>query len=219
NALNVSPNAVISIQFDRPLATATITPANFRVLGRQSGPVSGAYSFSNNNQTLTFTPAAGRRVAAGETVYVNLSHNVGAADGNVMRQGGYAWQFTIVTARATMQFNQIAVMSNRDNPNVNTHMYGALAADLNGDGFVDLTTVNEDSHDLRVTLNRADGTGLYGPFLVPPLPVGVEASPNEPGDFNNDGLMDIAVATSVSSSVWIALGRGDGTFNPPQEVA
>jgi hypothetical protein len=36
------------------------------------------------------------------------------------------------------------------------------------------------------------------------------------GDFNNDGISDIAVLNSGASSVSILLGRGDGTFHEPQ---
>jgi hypothetical protein len=34
-------------------------------------------------------------------------------------------------------------------------------------------------------------------------------------DFNNDGVLDLAVANALSDEVSILLGRGDGTFGPP----
>jgi hypothetical protein len=95
-----------------------------------------------------------------------------------------------------------------------------MAADLNSDGFVDLTTVNEVSADLRVFMNSADGTGAYDPFLTPPRPIGVESSPNEQADFDNDGNVDIcAAASSSADSVSIGLGNGDGTYDAVQQVA
>src|SRR5712692_9408280 len=36
------------------------------------------------------------------------------------------------------------------------------------------------------------------------------------GDFNGDGLQDLAVATSGSDNVSVLLGNGDGTFQAPQ---
>lgn len=67
-------------------------------------------------------------------------------------------------------------------------------------------------------LNLADGTGLYADDFVGPFPVGLGASPNEPGDFNNDGNADIAVAADDSNRVWISLGNGDGTYATAQEI-
>src|SRR6185369_853781 len=99
-----------------------------------------------------------------------------------------------------------------------TRIYGAMSADLDGDGYADLTTVNEDSADLRVFMNRGDGSGLYHPFLTPPLAIGDESSPNEPGDFDNDGKTDIAVSSTGAGSMWVALGQGDGTYNTAQEI-
>jgi hypothetical protein len=81
-----------------------------------------------------------------------------------------------------------------------------------------MTIVNEDSADLRVFLNRADGSGMFQPFLQPPAPIGLTASPNEPSDFDRDGNADLAVANESSDSVSIVLGRGDGTFLPQQEI-
>jgi hypothetical protein len=93
-----------------------------------------------------------------------------------------------------------------------------MAADLNHDGFIDLTTVDEDSADLRVTLNRADGTGTFGPFLTPFQSIGVESSPNESCDLDNDGKTDIAVSSTSNGSVFVVRGNGDGTWAAAQEV-
>jgi len=39
-----------------------------------------------------------------------------------------------------------------------------------------------------------------------------------PGDFNGDGIVDLAATNNfgISGGVVVALGKGDGTFNPPQ---
>jgi len=94
-----------------------------------------------------------------------------------------------------------------------------LATDLDGDHFLDITTVNEVTADLRVFMSRGDFSGQFHDFNRPPSPVNNRASPSEPADFNADGIPDICVANIDTSTVSILLGIGDGTFAPQQQVA
>jgi hypothetical protein len=211
-------NTTISITFDEPLLTSSITTSSLRVFGRSTGTATGSVAFSNGDATLTFTPST--PFSAGEHVLVNLSHDVRAADSTPLRSAGYAFEFTIQSAPAARTFQQIDVMSNRTGGpgGPQTRIYGALGADLDRDGWIDLTTVNEVSGDLRVFLNRGDGSGLYQQPFLTPVPIGLESSPNEPGDFDNDGKMDIAVSATIGGGVWIVRGNGNGTFASPQVV-
>jgi hypothetical protein len=81
-------------------------------------------------------------------------------------------------------------------------------ADLNGDGVADLVVGGADSNALAVFLGRGDGT--FGPELLLPG----AASSIVVGDFNGDGIPDIATAAGGLNStvVQIFLGNGDGTF-------
>ncbi len=212
-------STAISITFDEPLLTSSVTASSLRVFGRSSGPASGAVAFSNGNATVTFTPSS--PFSAGERVLVNLSHDVRAADSTPLRSAGYAFEFTVQSAQASLDFEEIDVMSNRTGGpgGPQTRIYGALGADLDGDGWIDLTTVNEVSGDLRVFMNLADGSGLYQQPFLTPVPIGLESSPHEPGDFDNDGTTDIAVSATIGGGVWIVRGNGNGTFaSPPQIV-
>ena len=208
--------AAVSVTFDQAVLPSSVTSSSFRVFGKQSGTASGPFTFSNGNQTVTLTPS--RPFAVGEVVHVNLSHALQAADASPLRSAGYTYQFRIQTAVASRNFTQIQQMSNRTSPGVNTRIYGSMAADLNADGWVDLTTVNEDSFDLRVFMNRADGSGLFGSFLTP-QPIGQESSPNESADMNNDGKLDVVVSATNSAEVWVVRGAGDGTWASSQHVA
>jgi hypothetical protein len=209
-----APTTAITVEFDKAVDPATIGPATFRVFGTRSGARKGTLSLSNANHSLTFTTT--RRFAAGEIVKINLSHAIQAADLTFLRSAGYAWQFRVATVPSQGLFQQIDVMSNRVG-DVQTRIYGAAATDLNEDGYTDLATINEVSADIRVTLNRANGSGLFQPFLAA-QPIGVESSPNEAADFDNDGHADLGIAATTSNGVWVMLGAGDGTFSSTQEI-
>lgn len=151
--------------FDRPVSTAPVGPVTFRVFAKSSGVPAGTFSFSNGDRTVTFTPL--RPFSAGETVLVNLSHDLLAADASSLRAAGFAYQFPIRPAPATRAFTQIGTLAARSSPTVPTVLYGSFAADVDGDGWLDVATVNEDGEDVRVIPNLADGTGtLAGPLDV-----------------------------------------------------
>jgi hypothetical protein len=209
-----APTTTVSVTFDRAVNTATVTASTLRVSGQWSGAGAGAFAFSNGNKTVTVTPV--KPFSAGEMVFVNLSHAIIGADATPLRSAGYAFQFRTAVVASAANFNMLTSFSNRI-AGAQTRIYGASAADLNNDGYLDLTTVNEVSADVRVFLNRADGSGLYQPML-PPQDIGVEASPHAPADFNNDGNLDLCVSATSSQSVWILLGAGDGTFSSITEI-
>src|SRR5262249_13424661 len=86
-----------------------------------------------------------------------------------------------------------------------------LAADLNGDGRLDLVTTNDTvDHpaSLSVLLGNGDGT-----FRAPArFAVGTAPRAVAEGDFNGDGRPDLAVSNFTSNDLSVLLGNGDGTF-------
>jgi len=206
--------ADISITFDRPVDRGTVTTDSFWAFARWSGAVHGDISFSNGDRTITLSPDDD--FFAAESVLVIMSSAVMAADGTPFREGGYSFRFGVRGAGARMAFRTVDVITTRTTPSQGTRSYGGVAADVNHDGWADMAIVNEDSADVRVFLNLANGSGLFDPFIEPPSPVEDRASPSETGDFDRDGITDMCVANLNTASVSILRGRGDGTFDPQQ---
>jgi hypothetical protein len=200
----------IVIDFDRPLIP--LPSAEVRVFGSNTGPVSGLLTLENGDTRLRIANL--QPYHAGEVITLELSHDLLAQDGTLLRDEGYAHRFGIVSAPAAMEFTTLDVFSVRDQPNTLVRIYGAQGVDLDTDGHIDLALVNEVSSDIRVVLSKADGSGTFHPFLTPTNQTGSTPSPNEAADFDGDGRADLATANTGASTCSILLGNGDGTFGP-----
>jgi FG-GAP-like repeat len=100
--------------------------------------------------------------------------------------------------------------------NAGFHSGYFTAGDFNGDGILDVAAANFErsgSGDVQVALGNGDGT--FQPPIV--IAVGaVEPSYLAAGDMNGDGKQDLlVVASGIPSSMFVLLGNGDGTFQPP----
>jgi hypothetical protein len=87
--------------------------------------------------------------------------------------------------------------------------FGTSVADLNGDGNPDMVIANENLNEIAVLLGNGDGT--FQPVAYYPTG-GSEPSRVTVGDFNGDGIPDVAVSEIGGAAV--LLGNGDGTFQP-----
>ncbi|MFQ5462178.1 MAG: FG-GAP-like repeat-containing protein [Phycisphaerae bacterium] len=217
HTLTAPTNSPIVVNFDRPVdPNSVVALQSFWAFGRWSGTVDGTFRFSNGNQTVALMP--NRPFSAGEVVMVILSHDLQALDGTFLRSGGYSYQFWTAARPAAMDYFELQVRSTNTNGGPSSRPYGGVGTDFNGDGWLDVSMINEDTQDLRVYLNTADGTGTINAFIQPPFPLQDRASPNEPTDFNRDGLADLCVCNINPNTVSILLGNGDGTFAPQQIV-
>jgi hypothetical protein len=87
-----------------------------------------------------------------------------------------------------------------------------VAADLNGDGHLDLATANLNENTVSVLLGNGDGTfRTQQKYMTGPGPYPIAA-----GDFNGDGRLDLATGNIFDSpaSVSLLFGHGDCTFEP-----
>lgn len=89
-----------------------------------------------------------------------------------------------------------------------------VLADFNADGNLDLATANYNngqSGTVSILLGNGDGTfSTHVDYQVGLGPDGLAI-----GDFNGDGVPDLAVADLIANSLSLLLGNGDGTFQSP----
>ena len=83
-----------------------------------------------------------------------------------------------------------------------------VSADFNGDGKLDLATVNRLSGTVSIFVNRGDGQYLKGvEFKVGSSPVALAAA-----DFEGKGKLDLLVANRDGNEVVVLRGDGQGGF-------
>lgn len=92
-----------------------------------------------------------------------------------------------------------------------------LSGDLNGDGKPDLVVVQYDGI-LYSILNNGSG-GFQAPVEYAPPPPIRSVSYAVTGDFNGDGLIDVAEVDQGNNAIILYLSKGDGTFLSPTAIS
>lgn len=120
---------------------------------------------------------------------------------------------TVLLGYGSGVFNRVA-----QNANISAGIYGlsSAAGDFNGDGKLDIavSTGGPSSRSgVAVLLGNGDGTFMQAtgsPISLGQTPFAIVAA-----DFNGDGKLDLAVTDATENAVFVLLGNGDGTFQPP----
>jgi len=209
HAISAAPGADMVITFNQPVNPVSAA-SRIDVRSRYAGSFAHALSLEAGDTVVRITPD--EPLPAGDTVTVIISNQLTAQDASMLRSAGYVHQFWIETAATTLEYEtaQVTDVIGPGSP----RPYGGSACDLNEDGWTDLAIINQDSSDIRVLPNAADGSGAFLPFLTPTTAVDSVPSPSATADFDGDGHEDIATGNKFGDSVSVALGNGDGTFQP-----
>ena len=86
-----------------------------------------------------------------------------------------------------------------------------MVGDFNGDGIDDLAAANLSGNNVTVLLGN--GAGSFTSASGSPFAVGQNPEALVVGDFNRDGIADLATADFSSNDVTVLIGNGSGGFN------
>lgn len=197
-AASVSP--ITSISINNALTTASLTSSG---------------SSADYQLTATITGFGPKTAPTGSVQFIDTSNN-NAVLGAVPLTGATANQSWVVGPEI---------------PNTAGFGWYTTTADLNGDGIPDIIVVNGELNEalssapesIQVYLGNGDGTfnALTPMTIISGTPSGTtgnslfDVASISMGDFNQDGIPDLAVGLSQSNaspSIVILLGKGDGTF-------
>jgi hypothetical protein len=205
NDLAVPVTSNISVVFDCDMEPATLNNSTVLINARSTGRHQGTISYDAPTKTLTFDPFDD--FAVGEEVSVTLTSDILSSYGVSLYS--YVWSFTTQTNVAEGVFGPDSTYT------VSTKPRGVFAADLDGDGDLDLAIANEATD--RVSIMRNLGNGKFASpsvYIVGDGPVSIFVA-----DFDRDGDLDIATANSLSDNVSILLNNGAATFAPQSAYA
>lgn len=107
--------------------------------------------------------------------------------------------------------NGTGVFASNATLNVGSRPVSLAAADVNGDGFVDLISANQQDGTLTVLLN--DGTGNFSPAASSPVSVGNSPESVIAVDVKKTGVMDLVSANYEDGTVSVLINDGAGNFS------
>jgi hypothetical protein len=119
----------------------------------------------------------------------------------------------IFLAYSNESFGAIILYSTEDD----SAPYCLAVADLNNDHRLDIVVTTSETNNIFIFLGYGNGTFTIGAIYS----TGVRSCPYTVvlGDLDNDKILDIVVANSDTSNIYLLYGYGNGTFGNKQSYA
>jgi hypothetical protein len=92
-----------------------------------------------------------------------------------------------------------------------------LTGDINNDQRADIVVIAPNSKEVDVYVADNTSPSHFAPVRVTHL--GQSLTGATLADINNDGNLDVLITDKGTDSFWVMLGKGDGTFLTPYQVA
>ncbi|WP_324670529.1 FG-GAP-like repeat-containing protein [Hymenobacter sp. GOD-10R] len=203
-ALTAARSTNVAVTFNQPVSSTSAS--NVHVYSAQAGGRK-ASSVSGSGSTVTLDPSSDFK--PGETVSVTVPSTVRST--GELAAMPYVYQFTTQVSGGTGSFG------GGTNLAANAGAHSVAAADVDGDGDLDLLTTNERGNTVSVGLNNGMGTYTAGPAIS----VGRGPYHLATGDLDGDGDLDLVTANSSTifpSTVSVRLNNGQGDFSSGSDV-
>ncbi len=200
NKLNVANNSNVTATFNTNMNTSTLISSNVTVFGSQSGKHAASITL-NGTTGFTLDPTADFK--KGEVVSVNLTGGI-QSSGSIPLPNGYHWNFNSKVLSGTGVFTQTSTVALGGT----AQPVASTSGDFDGDGDIDIASVNQISNDVAILLN--DG---HGAFTSSTVSAGTGRTGIVAGDWDNDGDIDLAViGGGASGTAGILTNDGSGNF-------
>jgi FG-GAP-like repeat/Bacterial Ig-like domain (group 3) len=180
-----------------------------------------AVSLPDANQVQVLLGNGDGTFTALSPISVNEPYSVATAD---LNGDGRPDLIAVICASESLEIllgNGDGTFTQKSAPNVGGCPSSVTVGDFNGDGIPDLAVAlntNATGVSSVVAILIGNGDGTFTQKTESPA-VGDNPLSIATGDFNGDGILDLAVANSFVDSgqpgtVTVLLGKGDGTFTP-----
>jgi DNA/RNA endonuclease YhcR with UshA esterase domain len=202
NGLNVANNATITAQLNSNIDASTLNFNNAKVYGSMTGFFTAGSWSGGGTSTISYTPSS-YLFKRGETITVEFTtalKNESAVAFTTTQQ----YQFTVSSGASGAAFVRAFDIT------VGTNPQGVGAADLDGDGDIDISSANWTSSDMSVAKNNGNATFAASITYASDIRT-VDVSI---ADLNNDGDMDIIAPNNANLNMSVFTNNGNATSFP-----